>query len=155
MRTYFAYLLSACFIIVLSFLAPEKAFSQANPGENKAPGTDSNPANPSAHATYVSGITPGRARALIGVAVGLISLAVGWGAKARAASGKGNARNRAILAITLGIVGIILSIIHLCVMAGAVFGSGSGKAGAIFAFIPNLIGIILGGQALRQKTGGG
>jgi len=42
--------------------------------------------------------------------------------------------------------------VNLSITAGAVFGSGSEKAVAIFAFVPNLIGIALGGLALRTRS---
>lgn len=133
MKKHIAYLLSVCLAVGFAFFPSGKALSQTN-------------------ATYVKGMTTGRARALVGVAVGLISLGVGWRAKVRHNKGTGNARTGAVLALVLGFIGIALSVVHLSITAGAVFGSGSGKAGAIFAFIPNLIGIALGGLALRTRS---
>jgi len=133
MKKYIVYLLSAGLFIMFTFLPTGKAFSQGN-------------------ATYVKGITAGRARALVGVAVGLISLGIGWRARVRWNKGIGNVRSGAILALVLGLIGIVLSVVHLSVTAGAVFGSGSGKAGAIFAFIPNLGGIAFGGLVLRKTS---
>ncbi|MDO6433644.1 DUF6223 family protein [Flavitalea sp. BT771] len=131
MKKHFAYLLLIGLIVAFIFLLPGEVFSQAD-------------------STYVKGITTGRARALIGVAVGLVSFGIGWRAKGRQNKGTGDVRTGAILALVLGLIGIVLSAIHLSVTAGAVFGSGSGKAGAIFAFVPNLIGIALGASVLRK-----
>ena len=133
MKKHIAYLLSVCLAVGFTFFPSGKALSQAN-------------------STYVKGMTTGRARALVGVAVGLISLGVGWRAKVRRNKGTGNARTGAVLALALGFIGIVLSVVHLSITAGAVFGSGSGKAGAIFAFVPNLIGIVLGGLVLRTRS---
>jgi hypothetical protein len=55
------------------------------------------------------------------------------------------------LALALGLIAIVLSIVHLTTSAGAVFGSGSGKAGAIFGVVLGFIGMILGGMALRKN----
>jgi hypothetical protein len=133
MRQYISCILSFWMIIGISFLGTAEAFSQTN------------------SAPYVKGMTPGRARALIGVAAGLICLVVGWRARIRSAAGTGKGRTGAIAALLLGLIGIILSVMHLTTSAGAVFGSGSGKAGAIFALVLCLIGMPLGGLALRQK----
>ena len=126
MKKHFVYIFSACFIITCMFLLGENAFAQAtDPG-------------------YVSGITNGRARALIAGAVGLICLIVGWRAKAR------SARTGALVSIVFGLIGIVLSIVHLSTSAGAVFGSGSGKAGAIVALILSLIGMTFAWLALKK-----
>ena len=57
-----------------------------------------------------------------------------------------------MVALSLGLTSIVLSIVHLSTSAGAVFGSGSGKAGALVALVLASFGIILSGVALRQKT---
>jgi hypothetical protein len=142
MKKYIPYLLSALLIIGFSFLTTEKSFSQMDTSSQATSGGNS---------TYVKGITPGRARALVGVACGLISLIIGWRAKVRSKAGIGNkGRNGAIVALSLGAIALVLSIIHLSVSAGAVFGSGSGKAGAIFGLLLGLVGTTLGGLALRS-----
>ena len=128
--------LATCLIVGLVFLLSDNVFSQ----EQKEIST-----------SYVSGMTAGRARALVGVAVGIISLVIGWRAKVRSARGS-NVRAAAIIAIVIGMVGIVLSLLHLNMAAGAVFGSGSGKAGAIFGLVPNLAGATLGALALKQKN---
>ena len=143
MKKYIPCLLSALIIIGFSFLATEKAFSQTD---------TSNKAISGGNSTYVKGITPGRARALAGVACGLISLIIGWRARVRSKASIGNkGRNGAIVARSLGAIAFVLSIIHLSVSAGAVFGSGSGKAGAIFGLLLGLVGMTLGGLALRSR----
>jgi Family of unknown function (DUF6223) len=149
MKKYIPYILSAWLIIGFSFLAMEKAFSQAN---QKGSGKDTSvTATPNGTSPYVSGITPGRARALVGVVAGLISLVIGWRAKVRSAAGTGKGRTSAIVALVLGLIGIVLSVVHLSTSVGAVFGSGSGKAGAIFGLVLGLIGMTLGGLALRSR----
>ena len=85
-------------------------------------------------------ITTGRARSLVGGVVGLISVVVGGLALAR------SGRSAAIGAVMLGLLGMILSIIHLATFTGG-FGTGSGRAGAIIALVLSLIGISLGGLA--------
>jgi len=98
------------------------------------------------------GITPGRARALVAVAVGLISLVVGGLALARSAGriGAGNGRAGATVALLLGLIGMVLSVVHLGNSTGG-FGTGSGRAGAIVALVLGLIGINLGGLALARS----
>ena len=112
-------------------------------------------AQTSGEATYVSGITAGRARSLVGVFVGLISLVAGVRAKRRAAKGDVNLRSGATLALVLGAIGFVLSIIHMIVTAGAVFGSGSGKAGAIAGIVLNLTGMVIAALALRKGNENG
>jgi len=98
------------------------------------------------------GITPGRARALVGVVVGLISLVVGGLALARSAGriGAGNGRAGAIVALALGLIGIVLSVVHLGNSPGG-FGTGGGRAGAIVALVLGLIGMNLGWLALARS----
>lgn len=98
------------------------------------------------------GITPGRARALVGAAVALISLIVGGLALARSAGriGTGNGRASAAVALVLGLIGMVLSVIHLASSTGG-FGTGSGRAGAIVALVLGLIGMSLGGLALVRS----
>lgn len=98
------------------------------------------------------GITNGRARALVGAVVGLISLVVGGLALARSAGriGAGNGRGGAIVALVLGLVGMVLSVVHLGSSTGG-FGTGGGRAGAIVALVLGLIGMNLGGLALARS----
>jgi len=96
--------------------------------------------------TYVKGITAGRARALVGVIIGLISLIIGVRIK------NYYRRTPAIISIFLGFTAIILGVIHLSISAGAVFGSGSGKAGAIGSLVLGLLGITFSGLSIRKKN---
>ena len=94
------------------------------------------------------GTTPARARALVGAVVGLISLIIGGIALAR--SGRvGSGRTGAIVALVLGVLGLILSVVHLAGSTG--FGTGGGRAGAIVALVLALIGTSLGGLALSRS----
>lgn len=140
MKQYVPYIISTALLIGLSFLAPEKALSQTVP-DGTSP--------------TVTGITSGRAWAIGGAVIALLSVVIGWRAKARSKannlSGAGNKSTQAIIALVLGAIAIILSVIHLSTSAGAVFGSGSGKAGAIVALVIALIGTTLSGLALRPK----
>lgn len=140
-KKYISFILLACLIMGFSLLTTEKAFSQSIPDETSP---------------VVTGITEGRAKSLAGGVIALISLILGWRAKARSKSANvGSNRNKqtqALIALSLGGIAIILSIIHLSTSAGAVFGSGSGKAGAIVTLVLALIGIALSGLALRTGS---
>lgn len=150
MEKYTSYVLSACLIIVFTFLVSENAFSQANPKESNIEAADSVTTISDGTSPYVSGITTGRSKALVGGVLGLISLIIGWRAKVRSAKGT-NSRTGAIAALVVGLTGIVLSVVHLSTSAGAVFGSGSGKAGAIVGLALSLIGTTLGGLTLRKR----
>ena len=97
-------------------------------------------------------ITSGRARALIGVVVALISVVIGGIALARSAGrlGNGNGRTGAIIALIMGLIGMVLSVVHLGTSTGG-FGTGSGRAGAIVALVLGLIGLNLGGLVLARS----
>src|SRR5215213_9288946 len=62
-----------------------------------------------------TGITDGRARALVGAVVALISLVIGGLALARSAGliGTGSGRAGAIAALALGLIGMILGVLAL------------------------------------------
>jgi Family of unknown function (DUF6223) len=95
-------------------------------------------------------ITSGRARSLVVVLVGLISLISGGLALARAGRiGGGNGRVGAIVAVVLGLIGIVLSVVHLAGSTG--FGTGGGRAGAIVALVLALVGVSLGGLGLARS----
>jgi hypothetical protein len=97
-------------------------------------------------------ITSGRARALVAVAVGLISVVIGGLARARSTGrmGTGSGRVGAIVALVLGLIGMVLSVVHLGTSTGG-FGTGSGRAGAIVALVLGLIGMNLGGLTLARS----
>jgi hypothetical protein len=98
-----------------------------------------------------TGITPARARSLVGAAVGLVSVIVGGLAWGRSVGyiGKGSGRAGAIVALVSGMIGIVLSVVHLAGSTG--FGTGGGRAGAIVALVLSLIGAALGGFALSRS----
>ena len=140
MKKYIRYILSAWLIAGLTFFVPGKGFSQTSQEGIKTEATNDE------GSTYVKGITSGRARALVGGVIGLAGLIVGWRARVRSSP------TGAKLAIALGLIAIVLSIVHLSTVAGAVFGSGSGKAGAIVALLLAIIGTLLGGLTLRLQN---
>ena len=90
-------------------------------------------------------ITSGRARSLVAVAVGLISVVIGVLARTRSVR-----RSGSIAALVLGLIGMILSVVHLGMSTGG-FGTGSGRAGAIVALVLGLIGTSLGASALARS----
>jgi len=156
MKKIISFIFSICLAATLCFSPIEKTFAETFHDEHTSD-TTTNVTNSDRGSTdrYVKGMTPMRARALVGVALGLIALVVGWMARKRATAGIGNkGRNGAIVALSLGAISVVLSVIHLSVTAGAVFGSGSGKAGAIFALALSLIGITFSVSALRKRTHG-
>jgi len=145
MKTFIQFVLAACVTIAFSFLITGKAFSQEGQEhkmDTTSTGTDST-------SSYVTGITAGRARSLVGVVLGLTSLIIGWRAKIRSAVGPGG-RKWNIAALVLGLVAIILSTVHLATVMGG-FGTGGGKAGAIVALVLGLAGMVLGGLALFRS----
>jgi hypothetical protein len=111
----------------------------------------------SAQLSFAVELTAGRARALIGAVVGLISLVIGGLALARPSGpiGSGNGRAAAMVPLVLGLIGVLLSVMHLGSAGG--FGTGGGRAGAIVALVLSLIGMSLGGLAMarshRPRTG--
>ena len=94
-------------------------------------------------------LTAGRARSMVAVVVGLISLVIGGLALSRSAGRMGNGRTAAILALVLGLIGVVLSGVHLGSAGG--FGTGGGRAGAIVALVLALIGMSLGGLAVTRS----
>lgn len=89
-------------------------------------------------------MTAGRARSLVGGIVSLISVIIGGLALSRSAGRAG------IVALALGLIGMILSVIHLGTSTGG-FGTGGGRAGAIVALVLGLIGVNLGGLTLARS----
>lgn len=92
-------------------------------------------------------ITTQRARALLAVAVGLISAAIGAVAFVR--SGRGSGSVAAAIALVLGLIAAVLSVIHIAGSTG--FGTGGGRAGAIVALVLALAGIVLAGVAFTRS----
>jgi hypothetical protein len=133
MRTVISFILPALLVAILVF-ATDKAYSQTSDRDG-----------------YATGITAARARSLVGVALGLVSLIIGWRVKKRSSVGKSYTRYWVIIALVLGLVAVVLSITHLANVNGG-FGTGGGKAGAIVALIFGIIGASLNGVALRSKV---
>jgi hypothetical protein len=91
-------------------------------------------------------VTSGRARALATVALALICVVVGGIAFVRSAASPGKVG--AAIALILGVIVIVLSVVHIAGSTG--FGSGGGRAGAIVALVLSIIGMILGGLAIAR-----
>ena len=92
-------------------------------------------------------ITAGRALSLAGLAVGLVSVILGWRALARATGGQ--RRSRGLAALIVGCLGVAMTGWHLATMTGAI-GTGSGKLGGFVALAVGLIGSALGGVAVGR-----
>jgi hypothetical protein len=92
-------------------------------------------------------VTSGRARALLAVAAGLISVISGCLAHARstAAIGTRKGRGTAVFAFVVGLTGIALSGLHLATATGGI-GTGSGRLGAIVALVLSFIGTVAGAR---------
>jgi hypothetical protein len=150
MKKYIPYILLGCLTVAFSFFATEKTFAQTNQTENKMDSTKSVSAKPNATSPYVTGLTAGRVKSLLGVVAGVISLIFGWRAKERSTANIGSGSSRAITALVLGLVAITLSVVHLATTTGG-FGTGGGKAGGIVGLVLGLIGATRGGLALRSK----
>jgi hypothetical protein len=133
MRNATSFIIPALFTIAVFVFVTVKAYSQTSDSE-----------------AYVTGITSARAKSLVGVAVGLGSLIIGWRVKIRSAVQTSTWRPWAMIALMLGLVALVLSAIHLSSIDGG-FGTGGGKAGAIVASILGIIGASLSGMALRTK----
>ena len=97
----------------------------------------------------VTGMTPGRAAIILPAVLGLISVVIGWLAFARSANRGGSLQLKAIVALMLGLIDIVLSGPHLARATGDI-GTGSGRLGGIVALVLGLIGMVLGGLALAR-----
>jgi len=91
----------------------------------------------------VTGITSGRAAALLPAGLGLISVIIAWVALRRSRTYVGKGRLGAIIALCLALTDLLLSVLHLIRTSDNNIGTGSGKLGAIVALVLALIGIIL------------
>jgi hypothetical protein len=144
--------LAGAFVVLICLLTMGKTFAHTfqDEDQSEAPRTANSTDNSSDN--YVKGITLMRGRSLVGIGLGLLSVVIGWRARKRSSEGIGKGgRNGAKIALLMGGIALVLSVIHLNISAGAVFGSGSGRAGAIFALILSLVGIGLSGMVFRQK----
>ena len=59
-------------------------------------------------------------------------------------------RDGAIVALVLGLIGMVLAGLHLATSTGGI-GTGSGRGGAIVAVVLGPIGVVLGGLALARS----
>jgi hypothetical protein len=98
----------------------------------------------------VSGITPGRAAAIVPAVLGLIGVIIGRRALTRSAHSTQSGRVMGTVALVLGLIGVVLSVLHLARTTGG-FGTGSGRLGAIVAIVLGLISVMLGGLALVRS----
>lgn len=142
MRNLISFTVPALLIIVFSLSQSHVAYSQT---EQTAASS-----NKDAKTPYVTGITSGRAKSLIGVVAGLSSMIIGWRVKRRSVGGTSGWRPWALAALALGLVAAVVSVLHLANTSGG-FGTGGGKAGAIVALILGLLGTSFSGIALRIK----
>ncbi|MDX3231350.1 DUF6223 family protein [Streptomyces sp. ME19-01-6] len=96
-------------------------------------------------------IGDGRTGANLALGVGLLGLAVGWLALARARGriSTGNARTGGMSAIAVGTVGTVLAVLHLATSSGGP-GTGNGLVGAIVAIPLGLGAVLLGRRALTR-----
>ena len=119
-------------VFAFFFLTIEPVFSLTGP-EGEVTG------NNNQSSTYVTGLTSGRAKSLVGGVIGLVSLIISLRARSRASGQSGSRKSLSKIAVVLGLVAIILSVVHLALNTGG-FGTGGGKAGAIVALVLGLAG---------------
>jgi hypothetical protein len=99
-------------------------------------------------------IGDGRTGANLALGVGLLGLAIGWLALARA-GGRirvGNARTGGVSAIAAGLAGTALAVLHLATAGGGP-GTGNGLVGAVVAVPLGLGALVLGRRALTRSRG--
>jgi len=144
MKTSVPRLIALSLTITFSVLMMENAFPQTDQKGIEAVRGKNDSTN-----TYVTGLTSDRARSLVGVAMGLISVIIGWRMKTRHVV-NGGSRSWAVAALVAGITAVVLSIVHLANVTGG-FGTGGGKAGAIAALVLGLIGTSHGALSFRSK----
>ncbi|MBM7167602.1 hypothetical protein JQK87_04110 [Streptomyces sp. G44] len=98
-------------------------------------------------------IGDGRTGANLALGAGLLGLAIGWLALARAdgriSTGR-NARTGGMSAIAAGLVGTVLAVLHLATSSGGP-GTGNGLVGAIAAIPLGLGAVLLGRRALTRS----
>lgn len=81
---------------------------------------------------------------------GLIGAVIGALALTRSAAGTDNRRRGAILALALGLIGMVTGGLVVATAAGGV-GTGNGVAGGFVAIVVGLIGMTMGGLALARS----
>jgi hypothetical protein len=90
-------------------------------------------------------ITSARLATIVYFVVGLSGVIIGAWALASSARSIGRRRPGAIVALVAGLVGMLLSGLHLA--SSTSMGTGSGRLGAIVSLVVGFIGMVLGGLA--------
>lgn len=145
MKKYIGLILMVALIIGFSFIINTNIVSQTEQQSAKMDSISS----VTDEVSPVYGITAGRTISIIEFVIGLISIIISLRAKRSNNRIPGSGKTKALAGLTLGMIGIVFSVVHLSIFAGAVFGSGSGKAGAIVALVLSLVGVTLSRLALR------
>jgi hypothetical protein len=87
----------------------------------------------------------------VALVVGLMSVAIGGPAfRSAGRIGTGKRRGGAMVALGVGLLGMLLGGLHLARSSGAI-GTGNGRGGAILALGVGLGGMVLGGLALARS----
>lgn len=110
-----------------------------------------------AAAQGMAGTVPGRVGGSMAALVALAGVVSGGLALRRARQattagprgGRGHPRDGAMVALALGLVGVLLAAVHLATSTGGV-GTGSGKAGAVVGAVLGLTAVALGRSALAR-----
>jgi hypothetical protein len=134
----------ALLFIGFSVLPFGDAFSQED-----TTAVENNSSNKENTNTYVSGLTSARARSLVGGVIGLVSIIIGLRVRSRRGANQVKTKRWPKVALALGVIAIVLSVLHLAGNTGA-FGTGGGKAGAIVALVLGICGVTLNGIAIRS-----
>ena len=138
----FSYILVALAAIALYFGLVHLVLMAANVSKS-APST-------------VYGLTAKRQFALVALGFGLLSVIFGWRTFRKSASHTSilNGKNWAIVAIVIGLIAVIGSVLNLATANGGP-GSGNGVLGSAQALVLGLTGMLLGGLAIvrfRRKN---
>jgi hypothetical protein len=91
-------------------------------------------------------MTPRRLGASLSVLIALVAVVMGWRALGRAA----NARRGALAALVLGPLSLVGGALVVVTAQGGL-GTGNGLAGGVVAIMVGVIGMTLGGVALRRS----
>lgn len=96
-------------------------------------------------------IGDGRTGSYLALGAGLLGLALGWTALARAGGriSTGNARIGGVSAIAAGVAGTVLAVLHAATAGGGP-GTGNGLVGAFVAIPLGLGAVLLGRRALNR-----
>jgi hypothetical protein len=95
-------------------------------------------------------VTIGRLKSIVTGLLAITSVIIGRQALSRATKRTAPARPKAIAALVIAGISIVLSVLHLTLTTGG-FGTGSGKLGAIVALALGLTGAGFSGLALARS----